>query len=46
MSRAGKRQAKDCTLVNFTRLMRDDEPFVLASQVEQVMYVEALKHKD
>ena len=26
--------------------MKDAEPFVLASQAEQVMYVEDLKHKD
>ncbi|XP_028104352.1 uncharacterized protein LOC114303409 isoform X2 [Camellia sinensis] len=46
VSQSGKRQDKDCTLVNFARLMKDVEPFVLASQAEHVMYVEDLKHKD
>ncbi|XP_062094325.1 uncharacterized protein LOC133800383 [Humulus lupulus] len=44
ISRSGIKKEKDCTRVNFSKLMREDEPFILASQSEQVMYVEDLKH--
>ncbi|XP_062081301.1 uncharacterized protein LOC133786101 [Humulus lupulus] len=44
ISRSGIKKEKDCTRVNFSKLMREDEPFILASQAEQVMYVEDLKH--
>ncbi|KAM6597102.1 hypothetical protein CsatA_007626 [Cannabis sativa] len=44
ISRSGIKKEKDCTRVNLSKLMREDEPFILASQAEQVMYVEDLKH--
>ncbi|KAL3846265.1 hypothetical protein ACJIZ3_003668 [Penstemon smallii] len=46
VSQRGKRSEKDCVLVNFSYLMGDEEPFILASQAMQVMYVKDLKHKD
>ncbi|XP_062075803.1 uncharacterized protein LOC133779922 [Humulus lupulus] len=46
ISRSGVKEEKDCTRVNFSKLMHEDEPFILASQAEQVMYVEDLKHKE
>ena len=45
ISRSGIKKEKDCTRVDFSKLMREDEPFILASQAEQVMYVEDLEHK-
>lgn len=45
VSNRGKKQEKDCTRVNFNYLMGENEPFILASQAEQVMYVKDLKHK-
>ncbi|XP_062075345.1 uncharacterized protein LOC133779394 [Humulus lupulus] len=45
VSRSGVKKENDCTRVNFSRLLRDNEPFILASQAEQVMYIEDLKHE-
>ncbi|XP_060969762.1 uncharacterized protein LOC133036989 [Cannabis sativa] len=45
ISSSGIKKEKDCTRVNLTKLIREDEPFILASQAEQVMYVEDLKHE-
>ena len=44
MSRSGVRKEKDCTIVNFTKLMGDFDPFI-SSQEEQVLYVQDLKNK-
>ncbi|XP_052197050.1 uncharacterized protein LOC127804264 [Diospyros lotus] len=45
--RSGKKEDDDgFTLVNFTRLMPTDEPFILASQAQQVFYVEDPTEKD
>ncbi|XP_062080492.1 uncharacterized protein LOC133785257 [Humulus lupulus] len=35
ISRSGIKKEKDCTRVNFSKLMREDEQFILASQAEQ-----------
>ena len=43
--RSGIKKEKDCTIVNISRLMNDNEPFILASQAKQLMYVEDLKNK-
>lgn len=45
----GKRLKEDedgFTLTNFANIRRQNEPFVLASQVEQVFYVEDPSEKD
>lgn len=46
ISTSGIKKEKDCTRVSFSKLMHNDEPFILAYQAEQVMYVEDLKHKE